>query len=97
MGFQISCTSAFGFMALCLKIRTAFTSGATIATGIRIFKQKVRDPRVELQEIWNEQAHAQSARDLFPGPWQAAQSEIYGCVAGQQQSAREAPQSEIYG
>ena len=63
-----------------------------MATGFRIFKEKVRGPKVELQEIKNEQAPAQSARDLFPDPGKAAQSEIYGRVAGQQ-----AAESEIDG
>ena len=53
---QISCTSTFGSLALYLTIRTAFATDVTVATAFRIFRQQAREPRVEVQEIWNKQA-----------------------------------------
>ena len=40
--FQISCNSTFGSLAFYLRIRTAFTTDVTVATGFRIFRQKAR-------------------------------------------------------
>jgi len=39
-----------------LTIRTAFATDVTVATAFRIFRQQAREPRVEVQEIWNKQA-----------------------------------------
>ena len=40
------------------------TDAITAATRAQSFRQKAKDPQVEVQESWNKQAHAQSARDL---------------------------------